>query len=224
MRPGSVDRWRRTRRRATARIDGGRGAGRHNLIGWLVVLVLLVAGCTSGPGPLSAPTLDQGSVFGTATAWLVENGDLPGGPVFVLDASDPTLVAWVTEGGAEAGDVLDGPGPVDGKLGADAQSAIRDALEATSTVEFVATAEDARTGSTTIAGHECPNVRDDGAILRMASARTLSVHGDVVLVALGIDFGCRQQGWMLRLGWEQGSPFGGRWTIIGVSEPLQVSP
>ena len=185
---------------------------------WLFVVVI-AAGCSSGPGPLSQPQIDQRLLIEASLAEVAPRLE-GGGTIFVRDSVDPEVVERMRQDKGFAGS-LTAEGPLTGELTAGTKDAIRAGVGKDRQVEFVADREDVPRAGDEIFG--CKPFADDGLYLALAPIPALAVHGGVFFVTFEVSSGCATRTFAVRLLWVEGQPIGGHWDATEVLEGPAVA-
>jgi hypothetical protein len=175
---------------------------------------LVAAGCSSGPGPLSQPQIDQRLLIEASLAEVAPR--LEGrGAIFVRDSVDPEVVERMRQDRGFA-DSLTDEGPLTGELTAGTKDAIRAGVGTDRKVEFVANQEDVPRGGEEVLG--CRPFADDGVFVAFAPIPALAVHGGVFFVTFEVSRGCATRTFAVRVIWIEGQPIGGYWDATEVVE------
>lgn len=190
----------------------------RRVLAWLIAGVI-AAGCSSGPGPLSQPQIDQRLLIEASLAEVSPR--LEGsGTIFVRDAVDPEVVERMRQDQGFA-DSLTDAGPLTGGLSAGTKDAIRASLGKDRPVEFVSGRDVVPRGGEDVLG--CTPIADDGLYLAFAPTPALAVHGGVFFVTFEVSSGCTTRTFAVRLLWVEGQPIGGYWDATEVLEGPAVA-
>ena len=188
------------------------------VLAWLFVVVI-AAGCSSGPGPLSQPQIDQRLLIEASLAEVAPR--LEGrGKIFVRDSVDREVVEVMRQD-QDFADSLTDAGPLTGELSAATRDAIQAGLGKDREVEFVADREDVPRGGEEILG--CAPYAQDGVFVAFAPIPALAVHGGVFFVTVEVSSGCSTRTFAVRLLWVEGQPIGGHWDATEVLERPTVA-
>ena len=178
----------------------------------------MLAACSSGPR--TPPETDQRSLLDAASARLASSELNSAGTLYVLDHLDPAIVERMKTV-AGFGDSLAGDQPISGDLSNEAMDAVRTNLGTGRTLEFVDSLEDVPRAGEEVLG--CVPFASGLTAVAFAPVRAMAVHGDVQFVAVELSTGCSTSRLAIRLAWQPGAVFGGRWEVLDVVEGGGVS-